>query len=181
MKLEVVALSLIVTTRTHLNILNIGLWHITVSLSLNRDVPAWLVLKGNFQYLEYLHDICTFPNFTIQYIRYRIFSIVQFRLRYKVKTTKTLIWIVNKLLGVVGTSPAGATSTILSILDLTPSCNELDKDNCKTSWVTFRFGDLVRLILELFDGMYSFIMFAIGMTASHHTLWFVGEERVFFC
>ena len=34
------------------------------------------------------------------------------------------------------------------ILDLTPGFNRLHKDNCKMRWETFKFGDLVHLILE---------------------------------
>ena len=35
------------------------------------------------------------------------------------------------------------------ILDLTPGFIGLGKYNFKTSWETFKFGDLVRLILEM--------------------------------
>ena len=35
------------------------------------------------------------------------------------------------------------------ILNLTYGYNELGKGNCKTRWETFKFGDLVRLILEV--------------------------------
>ena len=40
------------------------------------------------------------------------------------------------------------------ILDLTPGFNIFHKDNCKMSGETFKFLDLVRLILE-FDGSYT--------------------------
>ena len=42
-------------------------------------------------------------------------------------------------------------SNYIIILDLTPGFNGLGKDNCKTRRETFRFGDLVRLILDI-DG-----------------------------
>ena len=35
------------------------------------------------------------------------------------------------------------------ILDLTPGFIGLDQDNCKTRRETFKFGDLVRFILEI--------------------------------
>ena len=38
---------------------------------------------------------------------------------------------------------------IVDIIDLTPGFNGLVKDNCKARRETFRFYDLVRLILEL--------------------------------
>ena len=40
-------------------------------------------------------------------------------------------------------------SNNIFILDLTPGFIELGKDNCKTKRETFRFWDLVRLILEI--------------------------------
>ena len=39
------------------------------------------------------------------------------------------------------------SSNYISILDLTPDLNGLGKDNYKTKWETFKFWDLVRLIL----------------------------------
>ena len=39
-------------------------------------------------------------------------------------------------------------SNYIFILDLTPGFIGLGKDNCKTRWETFKFGDLVHLILE---------------------------------
>ena len=35
------------------------------------------------------------------------------------------------------------------ILDLTPGFNGTSKENCKTGWETFKFGDLVHLILKV--------------------------------
>ena len=50
---------------------------------------------------------------------------------------------------VVGASPVGAAPTMyIFILDLTPGLNRLGKDNCKTRRESFKFCDLVRLILE---------------------------------
>ena len=40
-------------------------------------------------------------------------------------------------------------SNYIFILDLTPGFNEMGKDNCKTRWESFKFWDLVRLILEI--------------------------------
>ena len=40
-------------------------------------------------------------------------------------------------------------SNYVFILDFTPGFNELGKDNCKTRRETFKFWDLVRLILEV--------------------------------
>ena len=40
-------------------------------------------------------------------------------------------------------------SNYASILDLTPGFIGLGKDNCKTRPETFKFGDLVQLILEV--------------------------------
>ena len=48
----------------------------------------------------------------------------------------------------VGASPVGAAPHIF-ILDSTPGFNRLHKDNCKTRWETFKFWDLVCLILEI--------------------------------
>ena len=40
-------------------------------------------------------------------------------------------------------------SNYIFILDLTPGFNGLDKDNCKPRRETFKFGDLVPLVLEI--------------------------------
>ena len=52
---------------------------------------------------------------------------------------------------VVGASPVGAAPTTSSIftLNLTPGFNGLSEDNCKGMQETFKFGDLVRLILQV--------------------------------
>ena len=50
---------------------------------------------------------------------------------------------------VVGASPVGAAPTTSSFSDLTPGFIGLGKDNCKTRRKTFKFSDLVRLILEI--------------------------------
>ena len=51
---------------------------------------------------------------------------------------------------IVGASPVGAAPTnYIFILDLTPGFVGLGKDNNKTRRETFKFGDLVRLILEI--------------------------------
>ena len=39
-------------------------------------------------------------------------------------------------------------SNYIFILDLTPAFNGLGKDNCKTRWKTFKFGNLVSLIIK---------------------------------
>ena len=43
-----------------------------------------------------------------------------------------------------------ACSSYIFILDLTPGFNGLAKDECKTRWKSFKFWDLVRLILEIY-------------------------------
>ena len=48
--------------------------------------------------------------------------------------------------GVVGASPVG---DYIFILDLTLGFNGLAKDNCKITQETFKFWDLVVLILEI--------------------------------
>ena len=50
---------------------------------------------------------------------------------------------------VVGASPVGAAPTTSSFLTLTPGFNGLGKDHCKRRQETFKFWDLVRLILEV--------------------------------
>ena len=40
-------------------------------------------------------------------------------------------------------------SNYIFIIDLTPDLNGLGKDNCKTIQETFKFWNLVRLILEV--------------------------------
>ena len=50
---------------------------------------------------------------------------------------------------VVGTSPVGAAPTTSSFL--TPGFNRLHKDNCKTGRKTFKFWDLVQLILGIWQ------------------------------
>ena len=40
-------------------------------------------------------------------------------------------------------------SDVIFILDLTPGFIGLGKDNCKTRLETFKFGDLVCLVLEI--------------------------------
>ena len=49
---------------------------------------------------------------------------------------------------VVGASPVGAAPTTSSYLDLTAGFIGLGNDNCKTIGETYKFGDLVWLILE---------------------------------
>ena len=49
---------------------------------------------------------------------------------------------------VVGASPVGAAANYIFILDLAPGFNGLGKDNCKTRQETFKFWDLMRLILQ---------------------------------
>ena len=44
-------------------------------------------------------------------------------------------------------------SNYVFILDLTPGFIGLGKDNCKTRRETFKFGDLVRLILDILGYM----------------------------
>ena len=51
--------------------------------------------------------------------------------------------------GIVGASPAGAAPTTSSFSTLTRGFIGLGKDKCKARRGTFRFGDLVRLILEV--------------------------------
>ena len=52
-------------------------------------------------------------------------------------------------LDVVGASPVGAAPTYIFILDLTPGFSELCIDDCKTRQETFKFWDLMCLILEV--------------------------------
>ena len=49
---------------------------------------------------------------------------------------------------VVGALSVGAAPNYIFILDLTPGCNGLSKDNCKMKGETFKFWDLVHLILD---------------------------------
>ena len=55
---------------------------------------------------------------------------------------------------VVGASPVGAAPTYIFILDLTSGFIGLGKDSCKMRRETFKFGDLVRLILEILRYFY---------------------------
>ena len=50
---------------------------------------------------------------------------------------------------VVGASPCRRCSNYIFILDLTPGFIGLGKDNCTMRRETFKFGDLVRLILDI--------------------------------
>ena len=50
---------------------------------------------------------------------------------------------------VVGALPVGTAPTTVFILDLSPGFNRLRKDNCKTKQETFKFGDLVYHVLEV--------------------------------
>ena len=50
---------------------------------------------------------------------------------------------------VVGASPVGAAPTTSSFSPLTPGFNILHKDNCKTKRETFKFWDLVQLLLDI--------------------------------
>ena len=50
---------------------------------------------------------------------------------------------------VVGASPVSAAPTTIFILDITSGFTGLGKDNCKTRRETFKFGDLVPLILDI--------------------------------
>ena len=64
-------------------------------------------------------------------------------------------WVGNKIVDhsdVVGAT-SSTTSNYIFILDLTPGVNGLDKDNCKTRRETFKFWDLLWLILEILQCM----------------------------
>ena len=50
---------------------------------------------------------------------------------------------------VVGAWPVGAAPYYIFILDLTPGSNSLGKDKCKAGRETFKFCDLVSLLLEV--------------------------------
>ena len=54
---------------------------------------------------------------------------------------------------VVGASPVGAAPNYFFILDLTRGFNGLGKNNHKTRRETFKFGDLVHLILDIWTHM----------------------------
>ena len=52
---------------------------------------------------------------------------------------------------VIEALPVGAALTTSSILVLTPGFRQLGKDNCETRRETFTFGDVVRLILDVWQ------------------------------
>ena len=53
----------------------------------------------------------------------------------------------------VGTAPTMHCSNYIVILDLTLGFNRLHKDNCKTRWETFKFGDLVWQFILLINSL----------------------------
>ena len=57
-------------------------------------------------------------------------------------------------------------SNYIFILDLTPGLNGLGKDNYKTRWETFRFWNLVRLILEVLRQMRKCQYSSLSMSSS---------------
>ena len=74
--------------------------------------------------------------------------------------------------GVVGAQSLGTPPTnYIFMLDLTPGFNELDIENCKTRPETFKFYDLVWLILEVWQYMYLF---------TKHENWHYLHTRLFF-
>ena len=87
-----------------------------------------------------LSGICSFTSIRIFLYDYRQVSNIR----------HTLVG--NKIVDhsdVVGASIAcRRCSNYIFILDLTPGFIGLDKDNCKMRRETFKFGDLVHLILE---------------------------------
>ena len=66
-------------------------------------------------------------------------------------------------------------SNYIFILDLTPGFIGLGKDNYKTRRETFKFGDLLRFILETLRYSYCCVMipFRICYSASHMTPWWL--------
>ena len=77
---------------------------------------------------------------------------------------------------VVGASPVGACSNYIFICDLTPDFNELDEGNCKPRRESFKFWDLVWLILEVWR--YSVLLGFVCYIVS--TLWvLVGSLHAF--
>ena len=50
---------------------------------------------------------------------------------------------------VVGAAPVGAAPNYIFVLSLTPGFNGLSEDNCKRIQETFKFWDLVWLMLEV--------------------------------
>ena len=74
---------------------------------------------------------------------------------------------------VVGASPVDAAPTTFFILVLTPGFNRLGKDKCKTRRESFKFWDLVRLILETLRYMFN-----------HHNIsyqWLGARLSYFWC
>ena len=65
-----------------------------------------------------------------------------------IRRTSVGNWIVDHP-DVVGASPVGAAPTTSSFLDFTPGLNGLGKGNCNMRRESFKFWDLVRLILEI--------------------------------
>ena len=81
-------------------------------------------------------------------------------------TSRTLVG--NKVVDhsdVVGAWPVGAAPTTSSFLDLTPGCNRLRNNNCRTRWETFKFWNLMRLILEIWRQSY------LKMLCGAHRSW----------
>ena len=63
---------------------------------------------------------------------------------------------------------AAACPNYIFILDLTPGFSALDKDNCKTRRETFKFWDLVCLILEIW-----------GCTTNHMKRTLLLQRRIY--
>ena len=71
-------------------------------------------------------------------------------------------------------------SNYIFILELTPGFIGLGKDNCKTRRETFKFGDLVRLILEILRYLQSTHREDNNCPTLHfwyHNCWWPGDTR----
>ena len=73
-------------------------------------------------------------------------------MKYRQVSNISRILVDNKMVDhsdVVGAPPVGAAPTTSSFSTWHLLSLDLGKDNCKTRGGTFKFGDLVRLILEI--------------------------------
>ena len=86
--------------------------------------------------------------------KYRLWRVIWSYPQYCQTSNVRCTLIGNKIVDhsdVVGALPVGAAPKYIFILNLTLGFNGLGKDSCKTRWETFKFWDLMWLILEIWQ------------------------------
>ena len=95
--------------------------------------------------LQFVTQIVWHPNFIFM----ALYLMLYFCINYRKTSNISRILVGNKIVDNSDVSADRRCSNYIFILNLTTGFNGLGKDHCKGRQETFKFGDLVRLILEV--------------------------------